>query len=76
MREIFSERTFIDVFCLKVSIVLIKNSVLTKNLKLPGHFDETAIFDNLPILHLLLFAIISTQLGLQTGVNNEVMISY
>ena len=76
MRAIFSERTFIDVFCIKVSIILIANSGLTKNLEFPGHFDETAIFDYLPILHLLLFAIISTQLGLQTGVNNEVMISY
>ena len=40
----FSERTFIDVFCIKVSTILIKNSVLYKYFKIQGYFDQTAIF--------------------------------
>ena len=75
MKAKLSERKFIDVFCIKVSIILIANSGLTKNLEFPGHFDETAIFDDLPILHLLLFAIVCTQLGVQTTLKNDVMIS-
>ena len=49
MRATFSKRTFIDVFCIKISIILIATSVLTKILKFLGHFDETAILDDLPI---------------------------
>ena len=57
-RAIFSERIFIDVFCVKVSCILITNCVLNKNLKLLWHFDQTAIFDIFPTLfpcHLPLF---------------------
>ena len=74
IRAIFFERTFIDVFCIKVSSILITNCVLNKNLKLLEHFDQTAIFDIFPNLLPLPFAFVSIQLGVQTNLDNKIMI--
>ena len=76
MRAISSEQTFVDVFRIKVSIVLITNCVLNKNLKLLGHFDQTAIFDIFPNLFPLPFAFVSIQLGVQISLDNEIVIFY
>ena len=74
IRAIFSERTFIDVFCIKVSSILITNCVLNKNLKLLENFDQTAIFDFFPNLLPLPSAFVSIQLGVQTNLDNKIMI--
>ena len=74
MEAIFSERTFIDVFCIKISTILIKNSVLHKYLKIKGYFDQTAIFKDLPILFTVLFAFTPTQKGVPIRVGNVIIV--
>ena len=76
MRVIFSERTFIDVFCMKVSTILIENSVLHKCLKIQEYFDQTAIFRDLPILFTVLFAFVSTQKGALTSLGSKIIVFY
>ena len=70
----FFEKTFIDLFCIKVSIILITNCVLKNNLKLPGHIYKTAIIDIFPIPLSLPFAFVSSQSEMHTSLKSEITV--